>query len=355
MMIAAEPLRRLVHEILLRGGSEPREADIVSEHLVMANLCGHDSHGVGMMVPYARNLTNGRVVPNRQVELVSEHNGIMVFDGQLGYGQVVAREATERATAHAREQGMAVMALRNSHHIGRVGAYGEMVAAAGLVSVHFVNVYDHRETVAPWGGTDARVCTNPICIAVPTGEPERPFILDMATSRVAMGKTRVAYNRGEQTAPGNLLGPDGQPTTDPSVMWEEPWGALLPFGEHKGYGLALAAELMAGAITGGGSIQPGNPRSHGIKNNMLAFILDPGRVAERDWITREIDDIVGYVTASPPADPDRPVLMAGDPERASRRKRSAEGIPMDPKTWEGILAAGEQIGLPRDEAQALVS
>ena len=187
------------------AGSGADEARLVADHLIEANLRGHDSHGVGMIPTYLRNLGNGTVVANRKGRVVSENGSLIVYDGERAWGQIAAREATMVGIAKARETGVAVVALRNPHHIGRVGTYGEICAQAGLVSFHFVNVTDARPAVAPWRGTDARFSTNPVCIAIPGPEPERPIILDMATSVIAMGKVRVARNKGEQLKPGTLL------------------------------------------------------------------------------------------------------------------------------------------------------
>ena len=148
-------------------------------------------------------------------------------------------------------------------------------------------------------------------------------------------------------AEGLLLDSDGEPTTDPAVMFHEPGGALLPFGEHKGYGLALMCELLAGVLTGGGTIQPENPRLGGIVNNMFTFLVDPGRLVEHDWMQREVDAVIRHIKESPPAVTDKPVMVAGDPERNKTAERSVKGISIDDTTWNEILAAGESVGLSR--------
>jgi uncharacterized oxidoreductase len=136
-------------------------------------------------------------------------------------------------------------------------------------------------------------------------------------------------------------------------MYADPRGSLLPFGKHKGYGLAVMAELLAGGLSGGGTIQPENPRLHGVINNMTSFLVDPGRLAGSDWLAREVDGFVRYVKASPPADPALPVLVPGDPERAAAAERRQDGIPVDDATWEEILEAAEKVGLTRAEARSL--
>jgi uncharacterized oxidoreductase len=276
-----------------------------------------------------------------------------MFDGQRGYGRRVAGEAMAGAIDRCRQTGVVVVTLANAHHIGRVGGYGEMAIAAGLVSLHFVNVADHRGLVAPFRGGDARFSTNPVCIALPGTAAQPPVLLDMATSEVAMGKVRVARNEGRPMPEGTLIDQRGQPTTDPNVMYAEPHGALRAFGKHKGYALAFVTELLAGGLSGGNTIQPGNPRAGGTLNSMTAFLVDPARLAGTEWLRREIDGFASYVKASPSANPGAPVLVPGDPERRAREERLREGIAVDGTTWGEILAAGEQVGLARADAERL--
>ncbi len=354
-VIAHQSLHRVAAEIVERGGSTGDEPRLVADHLVGANLAGHDSHGVGMLPRYVQNLKEGKLVANQHAELVSDLGAIVVVDGHRGYGQVVAGEATEIAIARARDHGVAVLALRNAHHIGRVGAWGEMCAAAGLVSMHYVNAIGHVPLVAPFRGSDPRFATNPYCCALPAAGGRPPLLLDMATSKIAMGKVRIAMNKGEQVAPETLIDAEGRPTTDPKVMFEEPQGALLPIGAHKGYGLALVCELLAGALTGGGTGRPEYPRDGRIINNMLAVLIDPARLVDRAVFEDEMKAMLDYVTASPPADAEAPVLIPGDPERASRAEREANGIPVDDITWAEILEAAESLGIARDETERLAA
>jgi uncharacterized oxidoreductase len=355
MRATADRLRRLTSAILKSGGSADPEADLVADHLVRANLAGHDSHGVGMIPAYVRHLQAGLVVPNTRVKLVKDDGPMLMFDGGRGYGRCVTGEAMEAGITRCRRTGVVAMTLANAHHIGRVGAYGELASAAGLVSLHFVNVADHRGLVAPFRGSDARFSTNPVCIALPGTDRQPPLLLDMATSAVAMGKVRVARNEGRPVPDGVLIDETGRPTRDPDVMYREPRGAMRPFGGHKGYALAVVTELLAGALSGGPTIQPGNPRLGGTINNMLAVLIDPARLAGAAWLRREIDGFVDHVKASPPADPAAPVLVPGDPERIAREERSRTGIAVDATTWEDILQAGEKVGLPRAAAERLIA
>jgi uncharacterized oxidoreductase len=243
------------------------------------------------------------------------------------------------------------MTLANSHHVGRVGAYGELASAAGFVSILFVNVTDHGGLVAPFRGSDSRFSTNPVCIGMPGTATQPPLLLDMATSGVAMGKVLVAKLAGKPMPEGNLIDAQGAPSTDPEVMFGEPRGSLLPFGAHKGYALAVLTELLAGAMSGGGTIQPDNERRGGIVNNVFSIVVDPARLAGVDWMRREIDGFVGYVKGSPPTDPASPVLVPGDPERRSRTLRGQTGIPLDVATWEALVTAGEAMGVTRSRTE----
>jgi uncharacterized oxidoreductase len=346
IVIDHNELADISRRIFAAAGSNQQEAAIVTEHLVEANLRGHDSHGVGMIPMYLRNLGKGTLRPNCTGRITSDNGPLVVYDGERGYGQIAARKATELGIARARENGVAVIALRNAHHIGRIGTYGEMCADAGLVSMHFVNITDQRPTVAPWRGSDARFGTNPVCVAIPAAEAGRPVILDMATSVIALGKVRVARNKGEQLSPGILLGADGQPTTDPGAMYRQPRGALVTFGEHKGYALAFICELLGGAIAGGGTMRPESQASGTTTNGMLSVIIDPLRLVDRTWLIDEIKAMTDYVTASPPVRPDVPVLIPGDLERQSRARRISDGVPIDDETWREIVEAAKSLNVP---------
>jgi uncharacterized oxidoreductase len=345
-------LREIAIRILRAAGSAEAEAATVVDHLVDANLAGHDSHGVGMLPAYARNLAAGTLVPNQRPEIVSETASFAVWDGRGGFGQVIARDAVDWAIGAAKRHGVAVHALRNAHHIGRVGAYGERAAAAGLTSLHFVNANSGRPLVTPFRGHDGRFSTNPVCIAIPGTAATPPIILDMATSRVALGKVRVAQNEGKRVVEGALVDGAGRPTTDPAVIYggDAATGAVLPFGEHKGYGLALICEILAGAVAGGGTVQPGNPRDRGIVNGMLSFVLDPSRLASGEFIAAEIDAFIAYVKTAPLNDPALPILVPGEPERIARAQRLAEGIAIDAVTWQQIGEAAASFGINIDLA-----
>lgn len=344
MNIAADALTRFAEAIIAGTGSQPAEAHEVAAHLVEANLKGHDSHGVGVIPGYVKYAKEGRLKPNQHATIVSETGPIAVFDGQMGYGQVTAREATEWAIAKAKSIGVGIFALRNTHHVARVGTYGELAAAAGMISIHFVNVMLAPGRVAPFGAIGGRFGTNPICITFPSANGKPPVVLDFATSRVAAGKLRVAMNEGKEFPTGYLIDAEGKDATRPAVFYREN-GAMLPFGEHKGSGLALACELMAGVLTGGGAMQANFP-NHGIKNGMFSIVLDPARFGDTGWMQREAATMIDWVKSSSRRPGVEEVMIAGDPERKSREKRLKSGIPVDSTTWKELIEAAGQVGVP---------
>ena len=334
--------------ILIAAGSTPSEANTVGGNLVLANLSGHDSHGVGMLPRYVDAVLEGGLKPNSSVRVVLDAGSLLTLDGQRGYGQIVGEQAMALGIARAQTHGSCIMTLGNAHHLGRIGHFAEMAVAQGLVSLHFVNVLS-RPVVAPFGGADGRYGTNPCCIGVPLKGRE-PFVLDFATSRVAQGKMRVAYNEGRRAEPGTLIDEDGRPTTDPGVVVVPQskglFGALLAFGEHKGYGLAVACELLGGALTGGGTWhQPTDPAVRAVINGMLTILIDPARLGTQTSFEEEALAFVDWLQAGPVAPGFDAVQIAGDPERAYRKQRQTEGIAVDAQTWQEIVAAGHKVGV----------
>jgi uncharacterized oxidoreductase len=343
-----QALEDRVASILQAAGSSPQEARQVAANLVLANLSGHDSHGVGMVPRYVDSVLEGGLKPNTSVSTTLDGGALLTLDGNQGYGQIVGVQAMELAMTRARQHGTCVMTLARAHHLGRIGHFAEMAVAQGLVSIHFVNVLS-RPIVAPWGGGDGRFGTNPCCIGIPLAGAD-PFVLDFATSRVAQGKMRVAHNEQRQADPGLLIDEDGQPTTDPGVVVvQQPkggFGALMPFGEHKGYGLALACELLGGALSGGGTWHRTPDSARAVYNSMLTIVIDPAKLGTAAAFEQEATAFLDWLRRSPNAPGSEGVLIAGEPERAAREARRREGIVIDGATWSEILAAGEKVGAP---------
>jgi len=352
MILKKEGLTRAIEAVVAAGGSEPREARLVAENLVMANLLGHDSHGVGMIPRYIDSLLEGGLSVNQHPKVQIDTGALLALDGCQGYGQVIGQEAMAMAIERAKKHGSCVMTVGRSHHLGRIGQWGEQAVAEGLISIHFVNVIS-RAIVAPYGGADARFGTNPVCIAIPLpGEP--PFLLDMATSAVAQGKIRVAHNKREKVSRDWLIDDRGNPTDDPRFGVVDPLGALRTFGGHKGYGLALACELLGGALSGGGTEhQAGDRSKKRVWNGMLAILIDPARIENNGLFGQETVEFLASLRKSPVAPGVDKLRIAGDPERETRAKRERDGISVDDNTWKEILAAGAKLKLAAEKIEAL--
>jgi len=345
--IPHDTLHAYVSAIWTHAGSTPREAQLVADHLVMANMSGHDSHGVGMIPRYMASLGDGELKLNTHAEIVRDAGAVLTIDGKKGFGQVVAFEAMEHGIERAQKLGVCAVGLRNAHHIGRIGHWAEQCAAAGLVSFHFVNVAGDP-LVAPFGGIDRRFGTNPFCAAFPR-EGREPLVLDFATSGIAYGKTRVAYNKGVQVAPGHLIDHAGVPTVEPKVMHEAPFGSLTAMGAHKGYGLAAMCEIFGGALSGGYTTHESTlDTTNAIINCMTSVIVNPKAFDAPD-AEAEADAFVEWVKASPLAANTDRIMVPGEPERARRAELEVKGVPVDPTTWQQIHDAAVKAGMPAAE------
>ncbi len=326
-------LHQWVADLWRAAGSEANEANLTADHLVAANLAGHDSHGVGMVPRYVNSWLADELQLNRHVKTLLDSGTMLTLDGRRGMGQVVACEAMELAIERACEHGVCVMGLKHSHHLGRVGHWAELAIAAEMVSVHFVNAVS-KPIVAPHGGAQGRFLTNPFTVGIPV--PGRaPILLDFATSAIALGKARVAHNSGRKVMPGSLVDRHGMITDDPSVLFPAAGtapGALLPFAGHKGHALAMVCELLGSALIGGDTTRPANiTMKHAIWNNMLTIVFDPKRMNAGDVFGSESGAFIEWVKSSPLQHGSDAIMMPGEPEQISRRRR-AEAIMIDSGT-----------------------
>jgi uncharacterized oxidoreductase len=338
-LVDAAGLVQLVTAIMRAAGCNAPEAATVARRLVDANLAGHESHGVIRVAKYLEWMRAGWLRANQSPTLVTDADAFAIIDGERGLGQVVGEFATSVGIAKAAKTGVALVGLRNCGHLGRVGDWAEMAARAGQVSLHFLNTCG-AQRVAPFGGTDRRLSTNPISIGVPIADGE-PVILDITTSMVAEGKLMVAVNRGDAVPDGWIVDANGMPTTDPRAFYAG--GALRTIAGHKGSGLAIVTDLLAGAISTGRSSDPDDPV---LRNNMLSIYVAPALYDPGGEVLREARRLVEWVKASPPADPSQPVLVPGEIERRTRAVRLAQGVPLDARTCEDLAACARAAGVP---------
>jgi len=334
--IAADELRDFVARAFIHAESSEDEARIVGDHLVDANLAGHDSHGVIRVAKYLDWHARGMVLANQHARIERESAANAVVDGGFGYGQVIGREAMALGIDKAKRAGLCAIAIRNAGHLGRIGAWAEQVADAGLASIHFVNTSGFGILVAPHGGKDRRLSANPIAAGAPG---DAPIILDISTSAIAEGKIQVAMNRGETLPPGCTIDSEGQPNQEPATFYGPPVGALLPVGGHKGYGLSVFCEIFAGALSGGLTTNPANATANRLVNNMLSIVFDADAFCGAQAFREEIARMASWVRASPPIADGSDVLLPGEIERRTRVLRERDGVPLDAATRRQIAAA----------------
>lgn len=340
--VDALELERLTREIFVAHGVPDGDAAWIATLLVRANLRGHDSHGVIRIPSYVAAMKAGDLNPRPDVTVVLDTPTLAVVDGDRGFGQVVARAGMALAIDKARAHGLSAVALRRTNHVGRLADYAETAAAAGLIGLLWVNA-PMSLNVAPWGGAARRLGTNPHAVAVPGPGGTVAMSLDFATSVIAEGKLRVKLHRGERCAPGVIVNARGEPSTDPREFYGDPPGCLLTAGEHKGYGLSLAIEILAGILSGTGAAQatPGP-----VLNGTLMLCLDPARFLSPDTFHAQVAALFAFVRSAPPAAGSPGVLIPGEPEARTERERRAHGVPVEAETWRQILACAKEVGVP---------
>ena len=343
--VTAEALRRIGYDFFAALGCRPADARIVTDHLVQSNLYGHDSHGVVRMEQYWHAVREEGVVdPQAVPEIVRDNPCTAVVDANNGFGQVGAVFATKLLIEKAQQYGIASVSLRNTSHIGRVGEYPHMVAQAGMIGLIFVNAGRLGFQVAPFGGIDGRLGTNPLAFAAPR-PADPPFFVDMTTSTVADGKIKVAANQGKPLPEGWIVDAQGNPSTNPADYWDEPRGAVLPLGGplgHKGTGLSMMNEICGGGLSGQG-MSAGDMRVDSNGVHLTAY--DIAQFVEPEFFYAEIETLINHVKTSRPAPGVSEVLVASEPEYRAQREREQTGIPIDETTWGKLCDAARDLGM----------
>ena len=343
--VGADPLISYCSDVLEAAGVPSEDARLVARSLVDANLRGHDSHGVMRLPQYLGFLQEGRYQVGVPLKIERESAAIVVADGQWGLGQVQSHRLLAKVLEKCSSVGLAAGAARDCGHIGRLGEYAEAAAQRGMILLATVNNCGAGQRVAPPGGREPRLGTNPLCIAVPTHD--EVVLLDFGTSVVAEGKVRVYYiDNKKPVPPGWLLDAEGRPTVNPAVLYEPPLGSILPMGgaqAYKGFGLSLVLDLLAGGLSGGRSPFPGAPAARG--NNVVFLALNPEFFAGAQHLLGEATQLIQFVRNTPRIEGVDKIMIPGDPERMALEKRSALGIPLEPAHWRKLVEAGEQLGV----------
>lgn len=337
-------LEKITTDIFAAGGVPSDEAAIIGELLVASNLAGHDSHGVIRIPQYIGLIKSGLIQPGVPLEIERESASHALINGNWGFGHVVAKKSMALAIEKAKSSTISAISLYNCNHIGRIGSYPLMAAEAGMVGITMVNAGGTALYVAPFGGRDGRLATNPIAIGTPTRDGH-PILLDITSSVVAQGKIRVAVNRGDSVPLGWLMNSEGEPTTHPQDLMVSPPGALLPLGGivgHKGYALGLMIDILGGALSGAGCSGSGNTR---LQNGVLMIVLDIASFTPLDDFYEHVDGLIAHVKASPTAPGFDEILAPGEIEARQTERRQNEGIPVDDETWRQIQETAAEVGI----------
>jgi uncharacterized oxidoreductase len=329
---SADVLISFAESLFVAGSVSPDEAKRVSRSLVDANLCGHDSHGLIRVPQYVQSIRDGRLKPGAAFTVVKETAAVLVADGGMGLGQVQAHRLLDRLIPRAEGLGLAAGTLKRCGHIGRLGEYAEAAAARQMAFIATVNNHGYGRAVAPPGGTEGRLATNPLCLGAPTkGDP---VVLDIGTSVVAEGKIRVLFNKGQKAPDGWLLDHVGNPTNDPGVLYRDPPGTLLPLGgtqAYKGFGISLLLDMFSGGLSGALCSTPGAPNL--TANAVVFIVLDISQFAGGEHFLSEVTNLAANLRQCPKAKGVQEITLPGDPERREKAKRLKEGIPLDDGTW----------------------
>jgi LDH2 family malate/lactate/ureidoglycolate dehydrogenase len=337
-VVPVDRLTNIGSTLLQAAGASKIEGDTVAKGCVAANLAGHDSHGVIAIPTYIDRMGKGHIVPGAPFEIKQESATTTVIDGNWGFGFVVAEKAAQITIEKAKKSNVAAATILRQSHVGRVGAYPIMAAREGLIAIMTADSGRSPKAVAPFGGREARLGTNPICIAIPS-DLDGPFVLDMATSGVAVGKIKLAQAKGTKIPEGWMVDKDGKATTDPFDY--DKGGVLLPLGGSEGFkgsGLSAMVEVLSAVLPGlGFGVDPTGRHNDGCF--LAMFNVEAFRPLKQ--FKAEVTEFARYLKATPPAQGYTEVMYPGEVEHIREQERRKNGVEVDNKTWKafGDLAA----------------
>lgn len=340
--VSAERLQEIARGLLQGAGATKREAECVAEGVVGANLVGHDSHGIIQIPSYIERIEAGHIVPGARIDVVRETPTTMVVDGNWGFGYTVSKFVMESCIQKAASSGVAAATVFRQGHVGRLASYPIMAAEAGMIGIMTADSGRSAKGVAPFGGREARLGTNPICMAVPS-DLDSPIFVDMATSAVAAGKITLAVARGSSIPQGWILDGEGRPTTDPDEYTRG--GAILPLGGtegHKGYGLSAMVEIFSGLLTGlGFGVEPSGRHNDGC----FLAVFDVEAFRPLEAFKQEVADFARYLKDTPPAEGFAEVYYPGEIEHIRALRAMQEGIEVEESTWDRLRSLWDKYGL----------
>ncbi len=335
--LTAEELTDICLNVFQKLNIPTSEAEIVTRSMVDANRVGHDSHGVIHLPKYVRELEAGLIQPSASIETLHESASIAILDGNWGFGPVIATRAVELAIQKAKQTDISSVAVSRCNEVGRLGGYVCLAADAEMIALLMANDHGGGTCVAPHGGIEGRLSTNPIACAVPI-EGQNPIVLDMSTSVVASGKIRVKQHRNEALPEGWLINAEGESTINPDDFYGVPPAAILPFGEvaaHKGFGLSVIVDILAGALTSAGCSRSEDAR---VGNGLFVLVMNVASFREFPGFSTEVARFIAYLKSARRAAGVDVIQMPGERGWEEQRKREQEGIPIDMETWQQIQA-----------------
>lgn len=318
--------------LFIAAGARPRDAEATVASLVTSSLMGHDSHGVLRIPEYLGQMAEGKIVTSAEVSIERTGPGTAIVDCGHGFGPVGAQRAIEEGVAIAKEQRTACIITRRCNHVGRLGAWVQEAADQGFLALATCNSPVYGHFVLPFGGREPRLATNPIAYAAPTGGD--PIVADFSTSVAPEGKIRFYRNQGQSVPDGWILDSEGRPTNDPNAFYGPPRGGILPLGGsagHKGFAMGLLVEILGSALAG---IGPQDP--HVVGNGTCFIVIDPSAFCPLDRFRKLMDETVAYMKSSPSAPGVSEVLVPGELEFRTLRKRRETGIPVDEATLQAL-------------------
>jgi LDH2 family malate/lactate/ureidoglycolate dehydrogenase len=336
--VSATALKRFVCATYETAGMPFLDAELVADSLVQADLWGHQSHGVLRTRWYLERLRSGVMRATAEATSVIDGGAFAVMDGKDGVGHVVARNAMFSAIERARKHGIGAVAVRNSNHFGTVMYFTRMAAQNGCIAFMTSN---GGPAMAPWGGVDKIVGTNPWSISAPVGNGD-PLMTDVANTGVARGKIYLAKQRREAIPEGWALAPDGSPTTDPV---EAIAGIILPMAHHKGYAIATAMDMLAGVLTGSGFLDEVNGPYNYDKQSRAGhflFVVNIAAFMPREQFDIRMQDFVARLKNGRKAQGVAEIFYPGEPEAHSDRTNRSEGLLLPEDTLSDLTAIAQE-------------
>src|SRR5215468_7014365 len=355
MRVPAAQIRQQLVSVLRAWGMSEAHADTTAEMMLETDLRGVDSHGISMLPTYDHEFRSGRLNMRPIFKTVREGPAFALIDADASLGHPVSVHAMNMAVDKCRESGVAVVSVFNSHHFGAAGCYSRIAAERGAIGM--VTAGTRGVTMVPTFGAEPVMGTNPLAFAAPTRR-NPPFQLDMATTTVAAGKVRVYKLNHKPLPPGWVVDGDGRTVTDSAAGYQHmadhdggitPLGGSRDAGSHKGYGLAVMVHILAGTLTGASfsplrnrTQRPSDP--HNIGHFFMA--IDPHAFRAEGGFEDDLDQVIDVLHGAKRADPEQPVLVAGDPEMATRAERLAEGVPIPDDLMAQLEDVAKSTGVP---------